>query len=143
MNFRRFNSQKKLNKKEKNKRLNSGGPNPAHGLAQPAWPNGQNGPMAQAGQHMARLPSARSSCSGPARVPTLEMAIRWDAMVVESTCGARPLHRTRWLVVELIRMRGRRQGGNGGFGRRHSDVGWVSVISGDRGGVQHHRGREE
>jgi hypothetical protein len=41
-----------LNKKI-NKRPNSGGHNSVHGLVRPAWPNGQNSPMEQAGRRMA------------------------------------------------------------------------------------------
>jgi hypothetical protein len=36
-----------------------------------------------------------------ARLPALGTVMRWGAVMVESTSGAGPLRRARWLAVEL------------------------------------------
>jgi hypothetical protein len=69
------------------------------GLAQ--QPKRPDGPSQSAHGGPAQHAVTTLGTGAMARLPTSGTATRWVAMVVESTNGARPPCRARWLVAEL------------------------------------------
>jgi hypothetical protein len=69
----------------KEKHRNSGGPNLAHGLAWPAWPNGQSGLAGPCQEHSVGVVTTGCACVGQrggAHAPDAVVAVRrWGSQV--------------------------------------------------------------